>query len=142
MYLKKDDDYDADSKLADAQKVSVINEKSESVLRLIAEKKVTMANINDVIKEATIGDLMEVNEGSLFYDFRTSKLNDLSGDLEQTFKTMTMKELLNYANISGVDQNVQTALEPITLEKFFTSMEYSKDAGIVLNLEKAYGYEE
>lgn len=123
-----------------AARVTVENEKSEAVLRMLARKQVTISNINDVIKEATISDLMDLTEGSLFYDFKDSKLDNLSQDVELKFTTMTMGELLTYANIANIDAQVKTAIEPITLESFFKSLKYSETAGIVVDLEKAYGY--
>lgn len=123
-----------------AARVIVENEKSEAVLRMLARKQVTISNINDVIKEATISDLMDLTEGSLFYDFKDSKLDNLSQDVELKFTTMTMGELLTYANIANIESQVKTAIEPITLESFFKSLTYSKTAGIVVDLEKAYGY--
>lgn len=123
-----------------AARVTVENEKSEAVLRMLARKQVTISNINDVIKEATISDLMDLTEGSLFYDFKDSKLDNLSQDVELKFTTMTMGELLTYANIANIDAQVKTAIEPITLESFFKSLTYNKTAGIVVDLEKAYGY--
>lgn len=123
-----------------AARVTVENEKSEAVLRMLAKKQVTIANINDVIKDATIGDLMDLTEGSLFYDFKNSKLDNLSRDVELKFTTMTMGELLTYANIAEIDATVKTAIAPITLESFFKSLKYSSTAGIVVDLEKAYGY--
>lgn len=123
-----------------AARVTVENEKSEAVLRMLARKQVTISNINDVIKEATISDLMDLTEGSLFYDFKDSKLDSLSQDVELKFTTMTMGELLTYANIANIDAQVKTAIEPITLESFFKSLTYSSTAGIVVDLEKAYGY--
>lgn len=123
-----------------AARVTVATEKSEAVLRMLARKQVTISNINDVIKEATISDLMDLTEGSLFYDFKDSKLDNLSQDVELKFTTMTMGELLTYANIANIDAQVKTAIEPITLESFFKSLTYSSTAGIVVDLEKAYGY--
>lgn len=123
-----------------AARVTVENEKSEAVLRMLARKQVTISNINDVIKEATISDLMDLTEGSLFYDFKDSKLDNLSQDVELKFTTMTMGELLTYANIANIDAQVKTAIEPITLESFFKSLKYSSTSGIVVDLEKAYGY--
>lgn len=107
---------------------------------MLARKQVTISNINDVIKEATISDLMDLTEGSLFYDFKDSKLDNLSQDVELKFTTMTMGELLTYANIANIDTQVKTAIEPITLESFFKSLTYRETAGIVVDLEKAYGY--
>lgn len=144
VYLKNGSVYefplDHYTPFAATNRVVVEYEKSEAVLRMLAKKQVTIANINDVIKDATIGDLMDLTEGSLFYDFKNSKLDNLSRDVELKFTTMTMGELLTYANIAEIDATVKTAIAPITLESFFKSLTYSKTAGIVVDLEKAYGY--
>ncbi len=121
-----------------AARVTVENEKSEAVLRMIARDQVTIENINDKIKDATISDLMDVTEGSLFYDFRESKLDDLSDDVEKKFATMTMGQLIMYANISDLNDGVKEAVSDITLENFFRSLTINH--GIVIDLEKAYGY--
>ena len=121
-------------------RVTVENEKSEAVLRMLARDEVTIANINDVVKDATISDLMEVTEGSLFYDFKDSKLNNLSGDVEDAFAKMTMGQLMVYASITDIDKDVKAAIAPITLDNFFRSLTFSNTAGIVIDLEKAYGY--
>lgn len=144
VYLKNGSVYefplDHYTPFAATNRVVVEYEKSEAVLRMLAKKQVTIANINDVIKDATIGDLMDLTEGSLFYDFKNSKLDNLSRDVELKFTTMTMGELLTYANIAEIDATVKTAIAPITLESFFKSLTYSTTAGIVVDLEKAYGY--
>ena len=144
VYLKNGSVYESPldhyTPFAATNRVVVEYEKSEAVLRMLAKKQVTIANINDVIKDATIGDLMDLTEGSLFYDFKNSKLDKLSQDVELKFTTMTMGELLTYANIAEIDATVKTAIAPITLESFFKSLTYSKTAGIVVDLEKAYGY--
>lgn len=144
VYLKNGSVYESPldhyTPFAATNRVVVEYEKSEAVLRMLAKKQVTIANINDVIKDATIGDLMDLTEGSLFYDFKNSKLDNLSRDVELKFTTMTMGELLTYANIAEIDATVKTAIEPITLESFFKSLKYSSTAGIVVDLEKAYGY--
>lgn len=144
VYLKNGSVYESPlnhyTPFAATNRVVVEYEKSEAVLRMLAKKQVTIANINDVIKDATIGDLMDLTEGSLFYDFKNSKLDKLSRDVELKFTTMTMGELLTYANIAEIDATVKTAIAPITLESFFKSLTYSKTAGIVVDLEKAYGY--
>lgn len=144
VYLKNGDTYESPldhyAPHAATNRVEVEHEKSEAVLRMLAKNQVTIANINGVVKDAKISDLMDVTEGSLFYKFRNSSLNNLSRDVEGAFTNMTMSELLTYANIADVDAKVKSAIEPITLANFFKSLEYKQNAGIVVDLEKAYGY--
>ena len=121
-----------------AARVNVENEKSEAVLRMIAREQVTIENINGIIKKAKISDIMDITEGSLFYDFKDSKLDDLSDDVEKKFATMTMGQLIMYADISGLENGVKEVISDITLENFFRSLTIQN--GIAVNLEKAYGY--
>lgn len=121
-----------------AARVNVENEKSEAVLRMIAREQVTIENINGVIKKAKISDIMDITEGSLFYDFKDSKLDDLSDVVEKKFATMTMGQLIMYADISGLENGVKEVISDITLENFFRSLTIQN--GIAVNLEKAYGY--
>lgn len=121
-----------------AARVNVENEKSEAVLRMIAREQVTIENINGIIKNAKISDIMDITEGSLFYDFKDSKLDDLSDDVEKKFATMTMGQLIMYADISGLENGVKEVISDITLENFFRSLTIQN--GIAVNLEKAYGY--
>lgn len=121
-----------------AARVNVENEKSEAVLRMIAREQVTIENINGVIKNAKISDIMDISEGNLFYDFKESKLDDLSSDVEKKFATMTMGQLIMYADISNLEDGVKEVISDITLENFFRSLTIQN--GIAVNLEKAYGY--
>ena len=121
-----------------AARVNVENEKSEAVLRMIAREQVTIENINGVIKNAKISDIMDISEGNLFYDFKESKLDDLSSDVEKKFATMTMGQLIMYADISDLEDGVKEVISDITLENFFRSLTIQN--GIAVNLEKAYGY--
>jgi len=121
------------------ERVNVENEKSEAVLRMIAREQVTIENINGVIKNAKISDIMDISEGSLFYDFKDSKIENLSHDVQKSFSTMTMGQLLMYADISGLANGVKEVISDITLENFFHSLTIQN--GIVIDLEKAYGYQ-
>ena len=121
-------------------RVNVENEKSEAVLRMIAREQVTIENINGVIKNAKISDIMDLTEGSLFYGFKDRSLNDLSSEVEKEFATMTLGELMSYASITEIDADVKSTIAPISIKDFFRSLSPSTTAGIVINLEKAYGY--
>lgn len=114
------------------------HQKSEKVLHTLSDS--TIGGINDKIKEAKVGDLLEIESGSLFEDFADSKLSDISADLQNSIKNWTVGELAQKANITSIDPKVKAALEGVTLDNFFKSLTYSASAGIVVDLEKAYGY--
>ena len=53
---------------------------------------------------------------------------------------MSVGELLDYINISTVDQKVKAALTDVTLTNFFNSLAYKDAVGIVVDMEIACGY--
>lgn len=140
-YLTLNGAYTTNSALSTiAYRVNVIDEKSEAVLRMFAEKNTTIANINDTIKEATIGDIMNVQKGSLFENYKDSTLETVSKDIEKSLTDMTIGKLIGYANITSINPQVRAALENVKLGDFFNCLTPSESAGIVVDLEKAYGY--
>lgn len=118
--------------------VTVERQKSERVLQTLADA--TIGGINDKIKTAKIGDLMEIEPGSIFEDFADKELTSLNSELQKALKTWTIGKLAQKANITSIDPLVKSALEGVTLDNFFKSLTYSSSAGIVVDLEKAYGY--
>lgn len=132
--------YDSDSPLGNDKitHVTVERQKSERVLQTLADA--TIGGINDKIKTAKIGDLMEIEPGSIFEDFAEKELTSLNSELQKALKTWTIGKLAQKANITSIDPLVKSALEGVTLDNFFKSLTYSASAGIVVDLEKAYGY--
>lgn len=124
------------------ENVTLIREKSQSVLRMLAEKQVTIEGINDAVKGATIADIMDVDEASLFYRFKDATLDNLNDSVEQQLKDMSVGELLEYTNITEVNSVVKEALKDVILADFFKSLEYSTTKGIYVNMAKACGFTE
>lgn len=114
------------------------HQKSERVLQTLSSS--TIGGINDTIKDAKVGDLLEIEPGSLFEDFADSKLTEVSADLQNALKNWTIGDLARKANITSMQPEVKSALDGVTLDIFFKSLTYSPTAGIVVDLEKAYGY--
>lgn len=114
------------------------HQKSERVLQTLSSS--TIGGINDTIKDAKVGDLLEIEPGSLFEEFKDSKLTEVSADLQNALKGWTIGELAQKANITSMQPEVKSALEGVTLDNFFKSLTYNASAGIVVDLEKAYGY--
>lgn len=121
----------------DTVRVSAERQKSEKVLQTLAD--VTIGGINDKIKNAKVGDLMDVTPGSLFEEFKDSTLSDVGTGIQVALKNWTVADLAEKANITSLDPMVKSALEGVTLDNFFKSLEYNPTTGIVVNLEKAYG---
>ena len=120
--------------------VTLIREKSQAVLRMLAQKETTVETINEAVQNAQIKDIMDIDEDSLFSRFADSTIEQLSDKVEASFKEMSVGELLDYINISTVDQKVKAALTDVTLTNFFNSLTYKDAVGIVVDMEIACGY--
>lgn len=125
------------------QKVEVERQRSSSVLRMLADK--TINEMNDVIKEAKMGDLIEITPGTIFDNEKISaaSISDLGIVLSDVFTNMTIGELLGWSNITGVETAVVDALNDVTLMDFFRALEFHPTQGaIVINMGKLYGHTE
>ena len=120
--------------------VTLIREKSQAVLRMLAQKETTVETINEAVQNAQIKDIMDIDEDSLFSRFADSTIEQLSDKVEASLKEMSVGELLDYINISTVDQKVKAALTDVTLTNFFNSLTYKDAVGIVVDMEIACGY--
>lgn len=121
--------------------VTVIREKSQAVLRMLASKGTTVDNINDAVETATLKDIMDVDEDSLFYRFKDANVNKLSTEVESSLKEMSVGELLDYINITTVNPVVKAALKDVTMTNFFNSLSYDVTTGMIyVDMEKACGY--
>lgn len=143
IYLfDKDSGFPTSENAMTAVSVTPIREKSQAVLRMLASKETTIDNINDAVENATIADMMEVDEDSLFARFKESKIDDLSDNVEEAIKSMSVGELLEYINISTVNPQVKSALQNVVLTDFFNSLHFDENTGfIIVDMEKACGYD-
>ncbi len=122
--------------------VTLIREKSHAVLRMLNKKQVTIDGINGAIQSATIADIMDLDESSLFYRFKDATLDNLNDTVEQELKDMSIGELLEFTNITEVNPTVKEALKDVLMTNFFKSLEYSMTKGIYVNMSKACGFED
>ncbi len=120
--------------------VTLIREKSQAVLRMLAEKETTVETINEAVQNAQIKDIMDIDEDSLFSRFEDATIEQLSDKVEASLKEMSVGELLDYINIATVDPKVKAALTDVTLTNFFNSLTYKDAVGIVVDMEIACGY--
>lgn len=123
-----------------AREGGMIREKSQAVIRMLATKKVTIANIDSVIKTATVGEIMEVSPDSIFEKFADSTINSLNANLQSTITEMSVGELMEFAGVSTSNAVVRSALKDVKLKNFFDSLTFNPSVGIVVNMEKACGY--
>lgn len=123
-----------------AREGGMIREKSQAVIRMLATKKVTIANIDSVIKTATVGEIMEVSPDSIFEKFAGSTINTLNANLQSTITEMSVGELMEFAGVSTSNAVVRSALKDVKLKNFFDSLTFNPTVGIVVDMEKACGY--
>ena len=123
-----------------AREGGMIREKSQAVIRMLATKKVTIANIDSVIKTATVGEIMEVSPDSIFDKFADSTINSLNANLQSTITEMSVGELMEFAGVSTSNAVVRSALKDVKLKNFFDSLTFNPTVGIVVDMEKACGY--
>ena len=121
-------------------KVQLVTEKSSAVLLAIADRALTITTLDENIKNFTIEELMDIEEGSIFDDpdIRTATINTLSEAITTKFSTMSISDLIRWANVRGVDEQVLFILEDVKIADFFTSLEYNEGT-ITVNMEKLLG---
>ena len=120
-------------------KVTVIEEKSPTILISLLERQVTIGSLNETIDTLTIGEMMEIEPGSVFDNpaLSGSTVDGLSANINSMFTDMTIGKLLKYANIA-VSPQVSYILQDVKLADFFGALKYS-DGQLTVNMEKLFG---
>ena len=120
-------------------KVTVIEEKSPTILISLLERQVTIGSLNETIDTLTIGEMMEIEPGSVFDNpaLSGSTVDELSANVNSMFTDMTIGTLLKYANIA-VSPQVSYILQDVKLADFFGALEYS-DGQLTVNMENLFG---
>ena len=124
-------------------KVTVIEEKSPTILISLLERQVTIGSLNETIDTLTIGEMMEIEPGSVFDNpaLSGSTVDGLSANINSMFTDMTIGTLLKYANIA-VSPQVSYILQDVKLADFFGALEYQYQNGqLTVNMEKLFGIE-
>ena len=91
------------------------------------------------IADATIEDLMDISPDNMFDDplIRTSKINDLGSAMSKLMNKMTMGKLLDWANVTTINDKVKSIIESATLIHFFESLTYD-GVNIAIDMEVLY----
>lgn len=122
-------------------KVTVREEKSPTILISLLERQVTIGSLNETIDTLTIGEMMEIEPGSVFDNpaLSGSTVDGLSANVNSMFTDMTIGTLLKYANIA-VSPQVSYILQDVKLADFFGALEYQYQNGqLTVNMEKLFG---
>ena len=121
-------------------RVSVVREKSSSVLIAMLDRELTIGTLDENIKSFTIEELIDIESGSVFDDptIRKATVDTLSDAITAKLTNSSIGELIRWANVRGVDEKVLFILEDVKVSDFFTALEY-KDGTITVNMEKLLG---
>ena len=122
-------------------KVTVLEEKSPTILISLLKRQVTIGSLNETIDTLTIGEMMEIEPGSVFDNpaLSGSTVDGLSANINSMFTDMTIGTLLKHANIA-VSPQVSYILQDVKLADFFGALEYSdSDGQLTVNMEKLFG---
>ena len=117
-----------------------VHKKSAPVLLLLATG--TVSNMSDIIENATVSNLIDAEEGSLFDNemIKNSKISELGNAFKVLLANMTIGDLIHWSNIEGMNGTVKELLKTVSAIDFFTSLEY-KGGVMYVNMFKLYGYE-
>lgn len=120
-------------------KVTVSAEKSPTILISLLERQVTIGSLNETIDTLTIGEMMEIEPGSVFDNpaLSGSTVDRLSANVNSMFTDMTIGKLLKYANIA-VSPQVSYILQDVKLADFFGALKY-QNGQLTVNMEKLFG---
>lgn len=118
--------------------VNVLDGKSPTILISLLERQVTIGSLNETIDTLTIGEMMEIEPGSLFDNELLSgaTIETLSSRVNSMFSEMTIGTLLEYANVS-VSAQLEYILRDIYITDFFGALVY-KNGMIVVDMEKLF----
>ena len=119
---------------------NTIEEKSPTILITLLQRQVTIGSLNDTIDELTIGELMEIEPGSVFDNdvLRNATIENLSEKVSSLFTDMTIGTLLEYANVS-VSSEIAYILQDVKIADFFGALEYHQNGQLTVNMAKLFG---
>lgn len=122
--------------------VEVITEQSPTLLLSLLAKHVSVGELNNVLNDFTLGEMMEIEEGSIFDDevIKNATIENLSSTITARIAEMTMGELIRYSSVKDIDAKIRTTLENVRLADFLAALTFDESSGqIVLDMEKLFG---
>ena len=127
-------------RLSNSAVTNTIEEKSPTILITLLQRQVTIGSLNETIDELTIGELMEIEPGSVFDNdvLRNATIENLSEKVSSLFTDMTIGTLLEYANVS-VSSEIAYILQDVKIADFFGALEYHQNGQLTVNMEKLFG---
>lgn len=127
-------------RLSNSAVTNTIEEKSPTILITLLQRQVTIGSLNETINELTIGELMEIEPGSVFDNdvLRNATIENLSEKVSSLFTDMTIGTLLEYANVS-VSSEIAYILQDVKIADFFGALEYHQNGQLTVNMAKLFG---
>ncbi len=122
--------------------VEVITEQSPTLLLSLLAKQVSVGELNNVLNDFTLGEMMEIEEGSILDDevIKNATIENLSSTITARIAEMTMGELIRYSSEKDIDAKIRTTLENVRLADFLAALKFDATSGqIVLDMEKLFG---
>ena len=107
-------------------KINYIQKQSVAALRAFAEHDVKVGGLNDAVNNFTVSDMINIAPDTMFDDaeLRNAKINELSTIFQGRIKNMTIKNILDWGNITTLDDDVYSIIGDATLEDFFAALSY------------------
>lgn len=126
-------------RLSNSAVTNTIEEKSPTILITLLQRQVTIGSLNETIDTLTIGEMMEIEPGSVFDNdvLRNATIENLSEKVSSLFTDMTIGTLLEYANVS-VSSEIAYILQDVKIADFFGALEYQKGQ-LTVNMGKLFG---
>ncbi len=146
FFTKTGTDGQPDIKVSEFAPVEIsqyIRKKSAPVLRLLAGG--TLGEMTDVIGNATIGDVVDAESGTLFDmdEIKNAKISEIGSVFSSLLATMTVGDLIQWSNVADINNYVRIALDSVSISNLLHSLEYDETSGsIVVNMLRLYGYVE
>ncbi len=141
IYYEKNGGFETELDTSKIRKVTnTVRAKSAAILRLLAGG--TMKDLNTAVSNATMEQIIDITPDSMFDNpfIREATLNTMGVQLQKLLADMTMDDLIAWANVDGVPAEVRTALAGVKIPNFILSVEFKDSQGLVINMEKLYGY--
>ena len=126
-------------RLSNSAVTNTIEEKSPTILITLLQRQVTIGSLNETIDTLTIGELMEIEPGSVFDNdvLRNATIENLSEKVSSLFTDMTIGTLLEYANVS-VSSEIAYILQDVKIADFFGALKY-QNGQLTVNMAKLFG---
>ncbi len=124
----------------ETKKITYSQAQSAAALKAFAVHDVKVSSLDTALKDFTVGDMIDIAPDSLFDDdeVKLAKLDSLGNVFQTKMQNMTIKNILDWGNITTLSDEVLAIIGEATLEDFFASLSYSAAEGIHVDIVTLY----